>query len=272
MRVVRAALLAVAMMCAAVVLSRPAGATSGPVVLSATVNGTDVASSSATHPVRLRPAEPATVNLTVRNDGVNAVAVHRVELSGRVLGLTYFSFSTSVDLSVAAGATETLNYSLDLAGLGGQATGLMGGSVVLFDDQSHRIARSAVVTDVRGSIFSVYGVFGFTLVLLTILALLDVALSIARHRMPVNRWRRGLRTATPGIGIGLVLVFTLSALRVWVPNAGRSLLCAGGFAAAFFLIGYLTPTPTGPDDDVDAEPLDDDVAVTEIDAVPGAQQ
>ena len=44
-------------------------------------------------------------------------------------------------------------------------------------------------------------------------------------RLSANRWRRGLRLLTPGIGIGLVLVFSASVARWWVPRT--ELMAAG---------------------------------------------
>lgn len=262
MKLVRSSVLgllaAVSVLVAGLVLAAPAQAASGSIVVQATVNDVAAGGSSGSHPVRLNPAQDATMQVTVMNNGSEPVTVRRVELSGRVVGLTFFSFATSVNLTVPAGTADSLSYSVDLTGLGGQATGLMGGAVTLYDDHHHAIAHEKVVTDVRGSIFSVYGLFGFALLLLTILALLDLALAIARHRLPANRWRRATRATTPGIGLGLVLVFTLSAARVWVPDPQKWLLAAAGFAVGFFVIGYLTPTPVT-DDDFD-ELTDDELA------------
>lgn len=237
----------------------PASAASPPVGIDAQVNGHSVSSSSGDHPIRLDPHQPATVALTVHDTGSAPVTVHRVQLSGRVVGLTFYSFDTSVDLTVQPGATATLRYSLDLTGLAGQATGLIGGTITVFDGHGHQLAQQQTVTDVRGSLWSVYGLFGFALLLLTILAIVDTSIALARHRLPPNRWRRGLRFLTPGIGLGLVLAFTLSAVRVWVPNTSRWLLLAACFAVGFFILGYLTPTPVD-ERDVAEDDLDDDDA------------
>jgi hypothetical protein len=225
----------------------------GGVAVSGRINGQSIADSSPDHPIHLSPKSPASMDLSIANDGDDAVTVARVELSGRVAGLTFYSFDTSVDLSVAPGSTERLSYSLVMSGLRGQATGLIGGSLEIYDTDGHSLAAQSLVSDVSGSIVSVYGLFGVALVLLTVLALADCALAIAFHRMPANRWRRALRTVTPGIGIGLVLVFSLSALRVWVPAPSKWALLAGAFAAAFFIAGYLTPNPAADDNDDDDE-------------------
>ena len=93
---------------------------------------------------------------------------------------------------------------------------------------------------------------------------------VARHKDSQNRWRRGLRMLTPGIGIGLVLAFTASVARWWVPSTHVWLLTAGITAATFFVLGYFSPTPDEDDDDVEAGPDEDNddtavVAATDAD-------
>jgi hypothetical protein len=247
----RATAIATILLLAALALAGPATAATSGVRLTATVNGVDVASASQGHPLKLVPSQPARIRLTINNASSSAITVATVKLSGRVAGLTFFAFYTSVDFTVFAGTTQELDYSLNLTGLSGQATGLIGGSLEIEDQHNHKIASIATVTDVRGSIYSVYGLFGLALVVLTLLALADNALAIARHKMPANRWRRGLRVMTPGIGIGLVLVFTMSAVRVWVPSPAKWWLVGAIFAVVFFALGYLTPTPVIEEDEDD---------------------
>ncbi|WP_252190327.1 MULTISPECIES: hypothetical protein [unclassified Rhodococcus (in: high G+C Gram-positive bacteria)] len=220
--------------------------------MTVTVNGQDIATASPTHPVRLDPHSPAQVTVNLNNATASPVTIAAVDLSGHVLGLTFFSYHTAVGLTVAPGQTQSLDFELDLSGLDGQATGLINGTVTVRGDDGTVLADISTVTDVRGSLMSVYGLFGLALALLTALAVLDAVLGIARRRLHENRWRRGLRMLTPGIGIGLVLAFTLSATRVWAPTLDRWLLLAGGFAVGFFILGYLTPTPDT------AEDLDED--------------
>jgi hypothetical protein len=125
------------------------------------------------------------------------------------------------------------------------------------------VASVSTVTDVRGSLMSVYGLFGIALVVLTALALVDSAFAIARRRLSANRGKRGLRLLAPGLGIGLILAFSASVARLWVPNTGQWLIIAAITAAAFFTLGYLSPT-TEPADD---EPLADDDEFDDDDTV-----
>ena len=231
----------------------------GLVVTSATVGGQDVASTNLGPPLRLVPGEVVDVELRVANNGNHAAHIRRADLSGRVLGLVFFSYLVPLDVSVAPGATETVRYRLELIGLDGQAIGLMRGDVAVVGDNGDRIAWMPMITDVRGSLLSVYGLFGIALLVLTVLASVDAALAIRRHRLSGSRWLRGVRLLTPGVGVGLVLLFTATVLRLWVPPTAVWLNIAAGTAAAFFALGYFTPTPDGQhDDDADADLADED--------------
>jgi hypothetical protein len=246
--VVAAALLLTFVASAALVAAPPADAES-PVVVTATIDGVSTSESSPTHPVMLRPDQSANIDIEIINHGSNAVTLRAVRLTGVVTGLTFFAYQTSINLDVAAGQKTHLRYSLDLDGLDGQATGLIPARISVVDADHHVVGAQAFVSDVRGSIVSVYGLFGLALLALTGLAIAGVLWAVATHRMPHNRWRRGVRLLTVGLGLGLVMVFTLSAFRIWVPTADRWVVTVLGFAIVFFVIGYLTPTPSGDDDE-----------------------
>ncbi|MFC8529825.1 hypothetical protein [Nocardia sp. NPDC057227] len=239
---------------AALLSSGPAHAQPDGVELTATVDDRDIAGRSGADPVVLTPDSPAAIAVTLRNNGAQQIEVRRVDLTGEVLGLRFFSYSTAVGLKIAPGKTETLRYDLDPAGLEGQATGLIAGRLAVVGADGAELGHVGTVTDVRGSIRSVYGLFGIALAVLTALALLDAAIGIAGHRLSANRWQRGVRLLAPGVGIGLVFGFTTSVLRWWVPDTGVWLGAAGAAAAVAFVLGYLSPTPdSGPDDAFDPE-------------------
>lgn len=217
-------------------------------------------------PIPLVPNDSVDVTVELSNHSSTPVTIGRVELTGSVLGLNFFNYTTRVAATVAPGGAQTLRYHLDLTGLEGQATGLIGAELVLKDKANKTIATVPMVTDVRGSLLSVYGFFGVALIVLTVLAFIDVALALARHRLSANRWRRGLRMLVPGIGIGLVLGFSASVVRIWAPHTGTWLVIAGTTAAAFFALGYFSPTPD-PDDEFDDDEIDFLAADLEIDDV-----
>lgn len=229
-----------------------AGAASA-VTVHGTINGQALATSSQSNPVRLYPLRPANIVLTVRNGTARPVRVATIRLSGQVMGLTFFAFDNSVAFTVPAFHSVTNRYSIPLVGLNGQATGLVNGSLSVLNPGQQVLASQDLVVDVRGSLSSVYGVFGLAVLLLTLFAFALVLLELARHRLPANRFLRGLYFLVPGLGLGLVLVFTLSATRVFVPSLGHwlPLLIISGIV--FFVIGFLTPDPRIEEDEDESD-------------------
>lgn len=211
--------------------------------LSASINGSPLSDSSESHPIRLYPLRPIEVSLTLDNRTSETIHVGNVRLTGQVMGLTFFAYNTTVAFDVAAGRSATTRYRLSLIGLTGQAVGLIEGSITVEDTNQRVLASQGLVVDVRGSLRSVYGLFGIAVLVLTILALLAVLVRLARHRLSLNRFHRALRFLVPGIGIGLVLVFTLSATRIFVPDPGHWIPLVLVSSAALFGLGYLTPDP-----------------------------
>ncbi|CAM4514578.1 hypothetical protein NONI108955_39795 [Nocardia ninae] len=238
-----------------------AGAKPDGVDMSANFDGRDIAGTSVEKPLRLEPDSTVRVAIELTNNTSEPLEIRHVDLAGRVLGLSFFSYSTAVELTIAPGKSESLRYRLELRGLAGQATGLIGGELAVYGASGAAAAEIPLVTDVRGSLWSVYGLFGIALAVLTALAIADAALAIARHRLSANRWQRGLRLLAPGLGIGLVFAFTASVARWWVPDTSLWLAFAGTTAAVAFLLGYASPTPEPEeDDDLDADVDTDEIA------------
>jgi hypothetical protein len=223
---------------------------------SAVVGGQSLKDTTPTHPLRLVPGESVDVSVQVANHGSQPIRIRHVELSGRVLGLVFYNYLANVDFQVPVGGTETVRYQLELSGLRRQGVGLMRGELDVTDADSNSIASTEMVSDIRGSYFSVYGLFGIALLILTALAATEAALAIARHRLSNNRFLRGVRLLMPGIGVGLLLLFTASATRIWVPRTTVWLVVAAITAVLFFACGYLSPTPRDEDDE-DDDDLDD---------------
>lgn len=242
---------------AALVCTPAAAAREEPITATVTVDGRNVTVTAAAEPIPLYPDRSIDVKVDVTNGGQSPIDIGSVQLVGRVLGLTFFSYSTGVELSVAPGATGTVEYDLDLTDLKSQATGLMDTQVIVRNYDRDVVATVDTVADVRGSLMSVYGVLGLALLVLTTLAIVDAAIAFARHRTSMNRFRRGLRLLSPGIGVGLVLAFTASVARWWVPRTGTWLLIAGITAAVFFALGYFSPGQDDADDEFDLDEPDD---------------
>ncbi|HXW32551.1 MAG TPA: hypothetical protein VEJ21_05600 [Acidimicrobiales bacterium] len=231
--------------------SAPAG--TGRVVLAASIDGHALSRTGESRPLRLEPDRPATVTLAVTDNGTRPVTVSTVVLDGKVIGLTFFSYETSVALLVPAHSRDTLSYSLDLSALTGQATGLVPASLTLLGPSRNVLAGQTTTVDVRGSLISVYGLFGLAALVLTVLAVLGVLAAAAWHRLPANRLLRALRFVPAGVGVGLVLVFALSAFRVWAPSNGHSLVLVLVCLAVAFGVGFLSPTPLLPEEEAEED-------------------
>jgi hypothetical protein len=116
-------------------------------------------------------------------------------------------------------------------------------AVLRLDGHRNVLAAQDATLDVRGSLWSVYGLFGLVILVVTTAWIANVALRLRRGTLPPNRWQRATRFLVPGVGMGLVFVFTLSALRIVAPTAMLWLPVVIGAAAVMFAFGYLTPEP-----------------------------
>jgi hypothetical protein len=216
------------------------------VTITAAIDGKSLARTSGSSPVKLSPDRPVVLELTVVNGSTAPLDIRKVRIEGSVMGLTFFAYNTSVALRVAPGASEDRRFTLDLGDLEGQATGLMPSSLTLIDEGRKTVASRGFTADVRGSLRSAYGLFGFTALVLTGLALGGTFLALARQRLSPNRAMRGVRFAVGGLGLGVSAVFVLSAIRVIAPSASRWLPILGICVVVFFVLGYLTPSPDDP--------------------------
>ncbi|MFI9012011.1 hypothetical protein ACIGNX_32710 [Actinosynnema sp. NPDC053489] len=226
----------------------PAHAAGDAVAIDATVDGTPVGEDE----LLLDPAASPRISVTVHNGTDTVRHVKTIRLSGTALALTFFSYDTTVPFDVPAGQSVTRGFVLDLGQLGAQATGLLPTELEVLDTNRDVIASIGVTGDVRGSAWSVYGVFGLAVFALTVLAWAGALLALARRRLPPNRWQRAMRFLPAGVGTGLVAVISLSVLRVVAPSPGAEVPFVLGAAAAAFALGYLTPHPDA--DDLPAPP------------------
>jgi hypothetical protein len=237
----------------------PVAAADAAVTLKASINGTNLAHATEADPVPVVPGKPITIAFVMHNGTSRPIAVGSVNLEGRVAGLTFFSFDTLVRFGVPAEQSKSLAYALDTTSLKGQATGLVPASLSLSTPSGKPIVSQPFVSNIKGSIVSVYGLFGLGILVLTILGFIEALLALAQGRLPTNRWRRGIRFLIPGFGVGAILVFSLSAFGKWLPSNGHWFAILALFGAAGFVIGYLTPTPPVPGEEDDDDEVEDEV-------------
>jgi hypothetical protein len=241
-------------------LHMPVAGAAANVSFSATMNGQPAATSSDAHPAQLYPNKLAIVHVRVSNNGGSAVRVSTVRFEGQVLDLPLFSYDTGVNLLVPAGTTKSFSFPVVLNGIGSQATGLIVASITLIGSDGGTLASRPLVTNVHGSLSSLYGLFGLAVLVLTVLSLVLALLAMARHTLPQNRWVRALRFLVPGFGVGLVLTFTLSAFHVFTPGPGHWLPLLIVPSAAGLALGFLTPAPV----EEEFDDYDDDVLLAQI--------
>jgi hypothetical protein len=237
-----------------------ADAVADGVTFTAAVNGQSAVTSSDAHPAQLYPSRFAEVRITVSNHTSSTVHISSVRLEGQVLALPLFSYDTAVDLAVPAGHTNSLTFPVSMSGVGSQATGLVVATLTLLGPNGSVVASQSLVTNVHGSLHSLYGLFGLAVLVLTASSLGLALLAMARHTLSQNRWLRATRFLIPGFGIGLVLTFTLAAFNVFTAGPGHWLPLLIVTSVGGFAVGYLTPAPN----EEEFDDYDDDVLLAQI--------
>jgi hypothetical protein len=211
------------------------------VQLESTVNGRPVEGATGNDPIRLIPDEPTTIGVTVTNDGSEDLRVERVRMAGTSLGLTLITYDIPVPLDVPAGEERQVDIPLVLFDLDRQATGLLPGTVSIYDDSGTVVATESFTLDVRGSATSVMGLFGIAVLIATVLSLLIIFRHIATRTLPPNRFRRALRFGMTGVGIGLTFVIALAVLRIGAPGGEIWVPFALIPGIAGFVLGFVSP-------------------------------
>ncbi|MET0135073.1 MAG: hypothetical protein ABW215_15945 [Kibdelosporangium sp.] len=213
-----------------------------PLRIAVAFDGKDIADNTVT----VDPGRTTELTVTAVNNSDSTLKVRSVRVSGVALALTFFSYDTTVPFDVPPRDTVTRTLVLDFADLDGQAIGLLPTTVEVIGSQRESLGSAETVSDVNGSLWSVYGAFGIALLALTALAWASALLALARHKLAPNRWRRALRFLPAGVGTGLVAVITLSVLRLVPPAPAIEIPVVLGAAAIGLLLGYLTPHPVAP--------------------------
>lgn len=241
----------------------------GGVDFSATLNDRPVDKIDSNSPLVMRPQDELKVSVAIRNDTSSPVVVRIIKVDGRVLNMSFFLYNTRIDRTIEPGETGRANVGIDVSDLADQATGLLPARIQLLDRDRNVLAEHDFPVDVKGSAGSTYGLFGILVAIITLLLLATALIRLAMRQLPENRWFRATRFAVPGIGIGMTLTFTLSALRVLVPGGSSWLafILIGGLVG--LVIGFFTPGPHVADEGTSSHYTDDTARSA---AVPTGQQ
>jgi hypothetical protein len=219
-----------------------------------TVDGERVSRLAGQEPLKLDSARPTVVALALTNTSKKPVGVTYVRLTGTVMGMTFFNYSTEIHAILQPHEVLRRNIRLDLYDLTDQAVGRIPARLELLGSDRKVLDGYAFAVDVQGSLSSVYGVFGLAVAGMTIVLAASLLFAIVRRRLPQNRWQRAVRFLPVGVGTGLTLTFTFSATRQLTPSATAWGTLVLVMAAAAFTLGYVLPTGRDEDDDLaDAE-------------------
>ena len=213
------------------------------VELTATIAGRDVAEADSEHPIPLEPREEIPLELTILNNSDDTVSVRYVRLEGKALGLTFLTYDLGLRTTLAPGEQTTLDAKLDFFDLEKQATGYLGTSLAVYDEDRRLLGTEDFVVDVQGNATSTLGLFAIVVLGVAIFSTTVLVLNTLRRRLPPNRFVRGVQFAVAGAAIGVTLSLGLSVLRItfadveaWVPLVFIPTVVA-------FIIGYLAPGP-----------------------------
>jgi hypothetical protein len=232
----------------------PAAAATPGLVWSATIDGRRVDTATPSAPIRLGGADQARIEVTLDNRSDHELEIRSVRLEGRVIGMAFFSYSTRLDVVLPPGTRTARQFDVDITDLTGQATGKLPAAVSLVGPDRKVLDHRDFTVGVAGSMFSVYGAFGLIIAGITAIVLAGLLMAIWRRDLHRNRWQRGIRFLPAGVGIGLVLTFTVSATGLLAPSPTLWLPVVLACAGAAFLLGYLLPGGSGGDHEVKPDP------------------
>jgi hypothetical protein len=213
-------------------------------------------------PIELGQRDQTVVEVVLRNQSADELRVRSLRLDGQVIGLTFFSFTTRVDIVLPPGATAERRITLDLDNLTQQATGLIPSRVSLLGPDRSVLTAQPVAVKVNGSMTSLYAVFGFAIAAITLVLLVTLLLAL-RRRVALSRGRRALRFLLVGLGAGLSLTLILSAFAVLLPATGIWMALTLGLGLVSLLIGLLLPVTPEKEPAAAAEELTPDAGELE---------
>jgi hypothetical protein len=223
--------------------------------IEASIDGIALDDADASDPLPLSTAESELV-MVMTNTSDAPQAVRYLRLEGEMVGLTFLTYTTRVAVELEPGEERTVTVPLDFFDIDSQAHGYLRAKLALYAPGADRelLGTDDFAVDVRGSVTSTMALFALLLLIVTAASLFLNLTGLARRTLPANRFRRALRFAASGLGVGLLLTVAFSVLRIFpLPSVAWWPLVviptAIGFAA-----GYVAP---GAVDDLDEEELDD---------------
>ncbi len=118
--------------------------------IEARIAGRDVVEADSTDPIRIEPREEVPIEVTIRNSGDRTEEIRYVRIEGKALGLTFLTYDLGVRATLRPGTETTVETALDFFDLDSQATGYLGTSLAVYDQQRRLLGEQRFVIDVRG--------------------------------------------------------------------------------------------------------------------------
>lgn len=209
----------------------------------ASIDGRDLAEATSDDPVAIDPNREIPLSVTIRNAGNQTESIRFVRLEGEALGLTFLTYDLGIRTQLRPGEATTVEAALDFFDLEDQATGYLGASLRVYDDDRRLLGEQRFVMDIEGKVTSTLGLFAVAVLGIAGFSVTTLVLNTLRRRLPANRFVRGLQFGVAGGAIGVTLALGVSILRIsfadveqWVPLVFLPTVIA-------FAVGYVAPGP-----------------------------
>ena len=214
----------------------------GVVRFEALIDGRPIVESSRAAPIPLRSDEELEVTLLITNVTSIPIEIGSVGLDGQVLGLTFVSARTGIDVTVFPGEERLIRFPVELYGLDGQANGLLRGRLALYGPDDRLLAAQPMTLDSRASVVSAASFLALVLLAVGAGSLAITMIRLLAGVEPDERRLRGLQFVPTGIAFGLALSVLSSLVRFWPMPGVVWLACTGAVGLAMYAIGvYLPP-------------------------------
>jgi hypothetical protein len=240
-RWVAAALVAVAALLA---LAAPAGAQAGSdLTIAGSIDGRDIDTADSDDPIELDPEALIPIQVTIRNEGEQEERIRYVRLEGKALGLTFLTYDLGVRAVLGPQDRTEVDTVLDFFDLESQATGYLGTSIRVYDDEGFLIGEKKFVVDVLGRPSSTLGSFAVIVFALAVFSISVIVVNTIRRRLPSNRFVRACQFAMAGSALGITLSLGVSIMRIGFADVDDWVGIVLTPTAIAFAIGYLAPGP-----------------------------
>lgn len=214
-----------------------------------TINGQEISEARRTDPIEIDPAVPVRIDVTVTNPTSAEATVRHLRLEGAVLGMRFAHANTQVDFTVPPNGSRTYAADIDFFDLAEQINGQSAARLGAYDADRELLAEEEFFIDVDGEWTSTLAITFFQVLAFAAISLGLNWFGLLRHRLPANRFIRGLRFAATGLSAAVALLLLVSLIGLWLPGAAVWVPVLAIATAASFALGYVSPGPAHLDEE-----------------------